>query len=185
MIENVCRIPIDLHAHKTRSVVDLLQGSGYFDDPDSLTVDAVNLYLRGNPGLVDAWLMYLVTNARDLVGIYAKSVTGVIVELLLIAGIDYTPWGQRVLGTAGIGWTTWAVAVPFAVALLVLDCLWKRRHARVHRSLLDSGTNTMGRSQNRTMGSPMLDSQAPARDTGVATASNVAAVRSSAGSSGS
>jgi len=54
---------------------------------------------------------------------------GVIVELLLIAAIDYTPWGHRVFGTAAIGWATWAAAVPFAVALLMLDALWKRRRA--------------------------------------------------------
>jgi sodium/potassium-transporting ATPase subunit alpha len=55
--------------------------------------------------------------------------TGVIVELLLIAAVVYTGWGHRVFGTAAIGWTTWALAVPFAVVLLVLDALWKRRQA--------------------------------------------------------
>jgi calcium-translocating P-type ATPase len=54
-------------------------------------------------------------------------IAGVLIELLLIAGIDYTPWGQRIFGTAAIGWTPWIVALPFAAALLVLDALWKRR----------------------------------------------------------
>jgi hypothetical protein len=58
MIENVCRIPADFRALQTRSVVDLVKSSGYLDDPDSLTVEAVTLHLRSNPGLVDAWLMY-------------------------------------------------------------------------------------------------------------------------------
>jgi hypothetical protein len=48
-----------------------------------------------------------------------------------------------------------------------------------------SGTKSIGRSQKRTIGSPMLDSQAPQRTTGMLTASIVARVRSSAGSSGS
>jgi magnesium-transporting ATPase (P-type) len=34
---------------------------------------------------------------------------GVLIELLLIAGIDYTAWGHRVFGTATIGWRPWAV----------------------------------------------------------------------------
>jgi magnesium-transporting ATPase (P-type) len=53
-------------------------------------------------------------------------IAGVLIELLLIASIDYTPWGHRVFGTANIGWTPWAVALPFAPALLVIDGLWKR-----------------------------------------------------------
>jgi calcium-translocating P-type ATPase len=64
-------------------------------------------------------------------GLFANRwlIFGVVIELLLIAAIDYTPWGHRVFGTANIGWTTWAVAFPFAVMLLVLDALWKRgRH---------------------------------------------------------
>jgi sodium/potassium-transporting ATPase subunit alpha len=61
-------------------------------------------------------------------GIFANRllIVGVLIELLLIAGIDYTPWGHRVFGTANIRWTTWAVAIPFAVTLLMLDALWKR-----------------------------------------------------------
>ncbi len=53
------------------------------------------------------------------------------------------------------------------------------------RSVPDSGTKTIGRSQKRTIGSPMLDSQAPQRTAGVLTTSSVAPVRSSDGSSGS
>ena len=53
-------------------------------------------------------------------------VGGVCIELLLIAGIDYTAWGHRLFGTAPIGWRPWAAAVPFAVGLLALDWLWKR-----------------------------------------------------------
>jgi calcium-translocating P-type ATPase len=61
-------------------------------------------------------------------------VAGVLIELFVIAGIDYTSWGQRIFGTAAIGWTPWAVALPFAAALLVLDGLWKRHHVRANRS---------------------------------------------------
>ncbi len=54
---------------------------------------------------------------------------GVMIELLLAVGFVYTVWGQRVFGTAPIGWTAWAIALPFAAALLLLDALWKRRRA--------------------------------------------------------
>jgi magnesium-transporting ATPase (P-type) len=60
--------------------------------------------------------------------------SGVLIELLLIAAIDYTSWGHRVFGTASIGWTAWAVALPFAAALLIIDALWKRRRAAHHRA---------------------------------------------------
>ena len=47
-------------------------------------------------------------------------ITGVLIELLLIAGIDYAPWGHRLFGTAAIGWSVWAVALPFAAAPTLL-----------------------------------------------------------------
>jgi calcium-translocating P-type ATPase len=56
-------------------------------------------------------------------------VAGVVIELLLIAGIDYTAWGHRIFGTSAIGWTPWVVALPFAAALLALDGVWKRQRA--------------------------------------------------------
>jgi hypothetical protein len=72
MIENVCRIPVDFRALQTRSVVDLVKDSGYLDDPDSLTVEALSLHLRSNPGLVDAWLMYS-QNKRSGSGWYIRT----------------------------------------------------------------------------------------------------------------
>jgi len=54
---------------------------------------------------------------------------GVVFEALLIAAIDYTATGQRLFGTAAIGWRSWAAALPFGLALLGLDRLWKRMSA--------------------------------------------------------
>jgi hypothetical protein len=68
-------------------------------------------------------------------------VAGVLIELLVIAGIDYTPWGHRIFGTAPIGWTPWLVALPFAMALLALDGLWKNHRRRIHRSCPAEGDN--------------------------------------------
>lgn len=57
------------------------------------------------------------------------------IELVLIAGIDFTPWGYRIFGTAAIGWAPCVVALPFAVVLLVLDGLWKRHRGRAKQRI--------------------------------------------------
>jgi magnesium-transporting ATPase (P-type) len=96
------------------------------------------LYLRATTACLSAIVITQVANvfacrsetrAVTIRGIFANRllILGVLSELLLIAGIDYTPWGHRVFGTANIPWTTWAVALPFAATLLVVDALWKRR----------------------------------------------------------
>ena len=104
------------------------------------------LYLRSTTACLTAIVITQVANVfacrsetRPVVakGILSNRllVAGVLIELLLIAGIDYTPWGHRVFGTAAIGWTPWAVALPFAAALLVLDGLWKRHRGRANRCI--------------------------------------------------
>jgi sodium/potassium-transporting ATPase subunit alpha len=60
---------------------------------------------------------------------------GVVIELVLIAAIVYTPWGHRIFGTAAIGWVPWVVALLFAVVLLVLDGLWKRLRRRANQRI--------------------------------------------------
>jgi hypothetical protein len=62
-------------------------------------------------------------------------VAGVVIELVLIAAIDYTPWAHRIFGTAAIGWAPWLVTLPFAALLLVLDGLWKRRRSRANQRI--------------------------------------------------
>jgi magnesium-transporting ATPase (P-type) len=54
-------------------------------------------------------------------------VTGIVVELVLIAAIDYTPLGNAFFATAAIPWVAWLVPVPFAFALIAFDRLSKRR----------------------------------------------------------
>lgn len=46
---------------------------------------------------------------------------GVAVEIALILLIDYTPWGNRLVGTAPIGGEVWLFVVPFALAMLMLE----------------------------------------------------------------
>jgi sodium/potassium-transporting ATPase subunit alpha len=96
------------------------------------------LYLRSTTACMSAIVITQVANvfacrsetrpfaARDILK-NRLLLGGVVIELLLAVSFVYTPWGQRVFGTAPIGWTVWAIALPFAIALLMLDALWKRR----------------------------------------------------------
>jgi magnesium-transporting ATPase (P-type) len=60
---------------------------------------------------------------------------GVMIELLMAVGFVYAAWGQRVFGTAPIGWSAWAIALPFAAALLLVDALWKHRASSVRAAV--------------------------------------------------
>ncbi len=58
---------------------------------------------------------------------------GALLEVALVLAIDYTALGNALFGTAPIGGEVWLFVVPFAVALLVLEELRKRRvRARPH-----------------------------------------------------
>ena len=46
---------------------------------------------------------------------------GIAVEIALILLIDYTPWGNAVLGTAPISLAVWLFIVPFAFGMLALE----------------------------------------------------------------
>ncbi len=46
---------------------------------------------------------------------------GIAVEIALILLIDYTPWGNRLFGTAPILLDVWLLVLPFALAMLLLE----------------------------------------------------------------
>ncbi len=50
---------------------------------------------------------------------------GVILEVTLVLLIDYTPWGNVLLGTSPVAGAVWLFIVPFAAGLLVLEELRK------------------------------------------------------------
>jgi calcium-translocating P-type ATPase len=55
---------------------------------------------------------------------------GLIVEIAMIAAMDYTPWGNLVFGTAPVPGKVWLFAIPFAMGMLILEELrkgWVRR----------------------------------------------------------
>jgi len=98
------------------------------------------LYLRATTACLSAIVITQVANVfacrsetRQVAALALPNrllLAGVVIELLLIAGIDYTPWGHRIFGTAAIGWVPWVVALLFAAVLLVLDGLWKHLRSR-------------------------------------------------------
>lgn len=50
---------------------------------------------------------------------------GIVMELVLILLIDYTPLGNRLFGTASIDGAVWLFAIPFALGMLTLEELRK------------------------------------------------------------
>ncbi|HEY5594917.1 MAG TPA: cation-translocating P-type ATPase C-terminal domain-containing protein, partial [Nitrospiria bacterium] len=46
---------------------------------------------------------------------------GIAVEVVLILLIDYSPWGNRIFGTAPIAPEVWFFVIPFAVGMLIMD----------------------------------------------------------------
>jgi hypothetical protein len=56
--QRVCEIPKDFHSGGNKSVYRLLKESGYFENRDVLTREAVAEYLRTHPKLIVAWKQY-------------------------------------------------------------------------------------------------------------------------------
>lgn len=75
-------------------------------------MQVVNVMLCKHPDR-PLWKANLLTNRL----IFA----GIALELLLIALIDYTPWGNRLFGTLPITPETWLMMLPLAAAMLVLE----------------------------------------------------------------
>ncbi len=50
---------------------------------------------------------------------------GVVLEIALILLIDYTPWGNSLLGTAPIPGEVWLFVIPFAIGMVLLEELRK------------------------------------------------------------
>jgi hypothetical protein len=50
---------------------------------------------------------------------------GVVSEIAILLFINYTTWGNSLLGTAPIGAKVWGYVVPFAMGMFVLEELRK------------------------------------------------------------
>jgi magnesium-transporting ATPase (P-type) len=52
-------------------------------------------------------------------------IAGVVLEIVLILIINYTPWGNLVLGTAPLAAAVWVFILPFAAGMIALEELRK------------------------------------------------------------
>ena len=64
-------------------------------------------------------------------------VWGVILEIAMVLLIDYTPWGNSLLGTSPVAGVVWLFIVPLAAGLLVLEELRKWLVRRTQRTVKD------------------------------------------------
>ena len=55
-LENICTMPLMLKMNRNQNSYSLLKTSGYLIDPDAVTEDLIEQYLRARPHLVKAWL---------------------------------------------------------------------------------------------------------------------------------
>jgi sodium/potassium-transporting ATPase subunit alpha len=55
----------------------------------------------------------------------ALIIVGVLSEIAVLLLISYTPWGNALLGTAPVGEKVWAVVIPFAAGMIILEELRK------------------------------------------------------------
>ena len=142
---------IEAAAGMTAYAFVLARGGWHWGTP--LSASAV-LYRQSTTACLTAIVIAQVANAfacrsetvpASLGGLLKNRVlvAGLVVELALIAAVDYTPVGHAIFATATISWVIWLVPVPFAMALVALDRLSKRR--RVAANEAHSPANANGR----------------------------------------
>lgn len=112
----------------------VLKGSGWLYGQALASTDP--LYLRATTACLSAIIVMQVANVflcrsatRSVfsTGLFGNRliVWGVILEIALILLIDYSYWGNVILGTAPIARKVWLFVLPFAVVLLILEELRK------------------------------------------------------------
>lgn len=116
----------------------LNQGGWNYGDP---LAAAAPLYLQATAACLGAIIVMQIVNvflcrsARTSVfrfGLLSNQLIliGVVVELSLLIFIMYTPWGNKLFGTAPIAMDVWWFIVPFAFGMLILEesrKAWARR----------------------------------------------------------
>lgn len=132
----------------------LYQGGWHYGDN---LVSHNPLYLQATTACLTAIIMMQVVNVfickRYQHGILQTSLLnnslilyGVLIEIILILLIDYTPWGNAIFATAPLNNEVWLFIMPFALGMLLLEELRKwivrrfklfperRRTVRLHTS---------------------------------------------------
>ena len=77
--------------------------------------------------IVNVFLCRNATRSDISIGFFGNTliILGVISEIAIILLINYTPWGNSLLGTAAIGEEVWVFVIPFAAGKLILEELRK------------------------------------------------------------
>ncbi len=130
--------------------VHTLQAGGWHFGTDLAASDA--LYRQATTASLAAIVLLQMVNVllcrstvrpayRDGFGANPLLLWGLGAELTLILLIAYTPWGNALLGTQPLPWDTWLYLLPWAVALVVMDTLWKAlaRHTLARRLARQAG----------------------------------------------
>lgn len=90
------------------------------------------LYLQATTACLSAIIMMQIANVfickQRQRGLLATPIfdnklilSGIVLEILLILAIVYTPWGNAIFGTAPIDQEVWLFALPFVAGMLVLE----------------------------------------------------------------
>jgi magnesium-transporting ATPase (P-type) len=131
----------------------VLNGAGWKYGQDLAAQDPV--YLQATTACLSTIIVMQIVNvflcrssARSVfsTGLLGNAliILGVMLEIAALLLINYTPWGNALLGTAPIGEEVWAFVVPFAAGMFLLEELrkWfarKRLLDPVSRSGANSG----------------------------------------------
>jgi magnesium-transporting ATPase (P-type) len=94
------------------------------------------LYLQATTACLSAIVVMQIANVflcrSERQSLFARGIfsnrlilVGITTEILLIALIDYTPWGHALFGTAPIPLAVWLFILPFALGMLALEELRK------------------------------------------------------------
>ena len=77
--------------------------------------------------IVNVFLCRSDTRSVFSTGIFSNTliILGVISEIAILLLINYTPWGNSLLGTAPIGEEVWGFVIPFAAGMFILEELRK------------------------------------------------------------
>ncbi len=57
IIEKICQLPVSF-IKENKSIYDLLEDSGYFDNPNIVTTSLIKDYLENNKEVINKWLIY-------------------------------------------------------------------------------------------------------------------------------
>jgi calcium-translocating P-type ATPase len=112
----------------------VLKGGGWnygqslkHDDPLYLSATTACLSAIIIMQIVNVFLCRSATRSVVFTGIFGNSLVlwGVVLEIALLLMINYTPWGNLLLGTVAVPGEFWLFILPFALAMLVLEELRK------------------------------------------------------------